>query len=153
MRDKRYQLKLTEIFPVNSNVIHNDAYLRGWDGEVSDDSEVEGITDNVHVVETVSPSVTLNSMPFTAHEEGRETSTLDNNSNNNNQVSDGSGPFQYEHSTAQENEPVDELVVSDENLNTPVVCSGDDGLTLEKVSGSRRGERIRRKPQWLDDYC
>ena len=49
IRDKEYQLKSTEVFPVNSNIIHNESYLRGWDGEIDDEDEVEEV---VPLVET-----------------------------------------------------------------------------------------------------
>ena len=41
LRDKEYVLKSTEIYPVCSNVLQNESYLRGWEDTVDDDEENE----------------------------------------------------------------------------------------------------------------
>ena len=39
LRDKEYVLKSTEIYPVSSNVLQNESYLRGWEGTADDEEE------------------------------------------------------------------------------------------------------------------
>ncbi len=39
LRNQNHKLKTTEIFPVSSNIVRNESYLRGWDNLDDDDEE------------------------------------------------------------------------------------------------------------------
>ena len=150
LRDKEYELKLTEVYPVSSNIVHNESYLRGWEGVADDD--VDGLEDE-EVVDNV-PSLPV--VPTCQVDEGLP---LPNASR-----TDDCGPFQYENpviAAGPECAPTDEH--SEEgSLNFVEAAEEDDSLTVEHrapveetvlaATGSRRSGRLTRKPQWMNDF-
>ena len=84
IRGKEYLLKSTEVYPVVSNIIHNESYLRGWDGvadeedaDVAYDESLSGRDDlDLHIPQTVEDRVDVD--PFQYEETDNVDPLMDN---------------------------------------------------------------------------
>ena len=147
IRDKEYQLKSTEVFPVNSNIIHNESYLRGWDGEIDDEDEVEDVVPPVETGVT-QPSVLAEndfSVVDTAqtHELNAANTDVETTTGAGDSSSYECGPFGYVNTAVVEEEFAGEVA---ERTPAQELSSSVD------TPAPRRGDRNRRKPEWLKDY-
>ena len=150
LRDRSYDMKLTEVFPVSTNVIHNESYLKGLEKSELEEEEDDVRCDNLEV------------------EAGDSQSSL---------TADQSSPFQYENNDpacGSFEEDHHNSPAADEEVNLPLPgdipspaveqrcapaaveqrCAPAGGS--EEVSttstGSRRSGRACRKPAWMSDY-
>ncbi len=152
VRNKEYILKSTEIFPVVSNVLHNESYLRGYE-DVIDDYEEE-YDDHYNVQPVVAAS--NNEVSSVVHE----------------QRYDGGGPFHYGTSFDEPSvcaPPVDPssqstvavVPLTNESIgelneeSVPAVAVAPPrrgGRTSSTVVAPRRGGRTSSRPAWWGEY-
>ncbi len=127
LRNQNHKLKTTEIFPVSSNVVRNESYLRGWDGVDDEDEEFD-------VVE-VSPSV------VTPVEESPSAVS----------------PFQYADTASVPEDstlPTDVVDVTTSIIPANNV-SADSSTSLgnrDLAPPQRKSARARQAPPWQKDY-
>ena len=145
LRNKEYILKSTEVFPVVSNVLHNESYLRGWE-EVDDEAEEEDESQAL-VEHAVAPASDIIS-------EVRDVGHVDG------------GPFHYA------NTSIDDPSVSVPSVEStqPIATNVDEQLHESSNNGipdevapvvpeaasanvsTRRGGRKQSRPVWWKDY-
>ena len=149
MRDKMYKLKLTEVFPVSSNIIHNESYLRGWDGDVENDDDEEVVQQIASVVQPsalvpneTSTNITQTHGPVSLDITGDDLPTGPGDSLDNECV-----PFNYESAVVEEG-PVEGAVEAGELLAHEPYGAAE----VSDQPGPRRSGRSRQKPQWLNDF-
>ena len=146
LRDQKYKLKLTEVYPVNSNIIHNEQYLRGWDGCVDDEDEGE----EVEVCEESDTGHGVSLVPSYGTQASTEAESPSDHGVNI--VADKNSPVDSVNQLIQEDDhgvsiDVDEPSEVNQSMNHSY---GDE--EVEGVVNPRRGVRTRQKPAWLKDY-
>ena len=143
LRNKEYILKTTEVFPVVSNVLHNESYLRGWEDVEDEEEENENVT---FVNQDVAP-VRSDIVPE-VRDEGYE----------------NGGPFDYANAPINDpsvnvppvgiTEPFDTY---DHDVDVQLHESSTNGIREEVTPAvveapSRRGGRTLSRPVWWKDY-
>ncbi len=145
LRNKEYILKSTEVFPVVSNILLNDKYIRGY--ECGEEEEDETGYDIQHVVEhtvareqPVYDDIHQEEPPVNNIDYGTETSPEVHEQGND----DGS-PFQYANTNVDPS--VSELPLTS-TTDVAVVPSTSTTGTIPR----RRGARTLSRPPWWKDY-
>ena len=137
LRDKTYKLKTTEVYPVSSNVIHNESYLRGYDCDDDDEEETCEKDEMMPVVDVVDTSAA------TSEPSVREAIP----------IGDG-GQFDYMNAV-----PGEDSSTTDNHSLIPADTVGDDSALQQadvdaplEPPPSRRSTRSRRQPSWMKDF-
>ena len=165
VRSKEYSLKSTEIFPVVSNVLRNDSYLRGWEDDIeeNDDDSALAYDDSTHQLPTtvnvdVDSSLRVPQPVETwidvADMEGADEvvdqlplQELVSSPSDEHRTVAGSSHADASHVGTPHD--VDTSLVNDTpHANTPAMRS-EDNVPVEQP---RRSGRTTRQPGWLGDY-
>ena len=136
IRNKEYKLKLTEVYPVTSNVLNNECYLRGCEDldEFNDEDELNNNDSN--------PVENVNDNDYEAVDIVNDVST-----------SSPSGVHDIHNITPPIN--VDISPVTNQNTNTTNVSDVsyiENNDTESRDIHPRRSMRSRHKPKWMKDY-
>ena len=144
-----YHLKLTEVFPVSSNIIHNESYLRGWDGEVENDDDEEVVQQIPSVVQpsAVVPNDTSTNITQTHGPVASDAIDDDLLAGPGGSLDNECVPFNYESAVVEEG-PVEDAVVASELI----AHEPHSAVEVSNQPGPRRSGRSRQKPQWLNDF-
>ena len=145
LRNQNYKLKTTEIYPVSSNIVRNESYLRGWDHLEEDDEgedEWEGESSDNMLISHGHTDVVIPAICDDGPLQCADTDVLVDSTDI--PVDDVEVTQSLSHTL---NSDVQEDLVS-----LPAVVPPSTGRGAESGGPSRRGGRTKKSPSWHKDY-